>query len=164
MPRTLSIWQVHSSRPGISFLMARDGHRVLARDFEVKRPVLCMPNGRPRTVGALDDTLSIGAGGLGLMDVGIQVLVLMWIVFLAVAIQWGRTANRGASVATWLGLTIVTWWFELIFAFFAIHAVLFEVGREAAQILGIAVIAIISMTPVAWAYGLRYWNRHRSAQ
>jgi hypothetical protein len=101
---------------------------------------------------------------LELVDVGIQVLVLLWIVFLAVAIQWGRVANRGASVATWLGLTVVTWWFELVFAFFALHAVLFSAGREAAVVLGFAVIAIMSITPVAWAYGLRYWNRHRSAQ
>lgn len=96
------------------------------------------------------------------MDVGIQVLVLMWIVLFAVALQWARVTNRGASIATWLGLTVVTWWFELIFAFLALHTILFSLGREAAIVVAIATVAIMSLTPVAWAYGLRHWRRYRS--
>jgi hypothetical protein len=97
------------------------------------------------------------------MDVGIQVLVLLWIVLLAVTLQWGRVTNRGASIATWLGLTVVSWWIEAVSAFLALHAVLFSLGREAAIVVAIATIAIMSLTPVALAYGLRYWNRRRSA-
>lgn len=97
------------------------------------------------------------------VDVGLQVLVLLWIVLFAVTLQWGRVTNRGASIATWLGLTVVSWWFEAVFAFLALHAVLFELGREAAVVLAIVLIVVMSLTPVAWAYGLRYRNKHRSA-
>jgi hypothetical protein len=97
------------------------------------------------------------------MDVGIQILVLMWIVLVVVALQWGRTTNRGVSLAAWIGLTVVTWWFELIFAFFAVNAILFALGREVALVVLIAILILLAATPVAWAYGLRYWHRHRSA-
>ena len=97
------------------------------------------------------------------MDVGIQVLVLGWIVLFAVTLQWGRATNRGASIATWLGLTVVSWWLEAVFAFFVLHTILFSLGREAAIVTAIVTIAVMSLTPVAWAYGLRYWNKHRSA-
>jgi hypothetical protein len=98
------------------------------------------------------------------MDVGIQVLVLLWIVFFAVSIHWARVANRGASVAAWLGLTIVSWWLEAMFAFFAVNVVLFSLGREAAVVVAIVTVVIVTLTPLAWAYGLRHWNEHRSAQ
>lgn len=98
------------------------------------------------------------------MDVGIQALVLSWIVLVVITLQWGRVTNRGASIATWLGLTVVTWWLEAMAAFFALHAVLFTLGREAAVVTAIAVVAIVALTPVAWAYGLRYWTKRRSAQ
>jgi len=97
------------------------------------------------------------------MDVGIQVLGLLWIVFIAVALQWGRATNRGASVATWFGLTLVTWWFELIIAFVALHTILFSLGREAAVVVSLATLVLMVLTPVAWAYGLRRFNRYRSA-
>lgn len=97
------------------------------------------------------------------MDVGIQVLVLLWIVLIVVALQWGRVTNRGASFATWFGLTFVTWWLELLFAFFALHTILFSLGREAAVVVSIATLVVMALTPVAWAYGLRRWNRYRSA-
>jgi len=97
------------------------------------------------------------------MDVGIQVLALMWIVLLAVALQWGRVTNRGASIATWIGLTVVTWWFVLVGAFFALNITLFSLGREVAVIAAIVVLVILAATPVAWAYGLRYWHRYRAA-
>ena len=97
------------------------------------------------------------------MDVGIQVLVLMWIVLFAVTLQWARVTNRGASVAVWLGLTIVSWWFEAIFAFFAVNLTYFEMGQQAAIVAAILTVAIMSLTPVAWAYALRRWNKRRSA-
>jgi len=97
------------------------------------------------------------------MDVGIQVLVLMWIVLFAVTLQWARVTNRGASVAAWLGLTFVSWWFEAIFAFFAVNMTLFSFGREAAIVVALATVAVMSLTPVAWAYGLRRWSRYRSS-
>jgi len=97
------------------------------------------------------------------MDVGIQVLVLIWIVLLAVALQWGRVTNRGASIATWIGLTVVTWWFVLVGAFFALNITLFSLGREVALLAAVAVLVILAATPVAWAYGLRYWHRYRAA-
>jgi hypothetical protein len=97
------------------------------------------------------------------MDVVIQVLVLMWIVFLVVTLRWARITSRGASIATWLGLTAVSWWFEFLFAFFALHAILFSLGREAAVVGAIVTVAIVTSTPAAWAYGLGHRNKHRSA-
>jgi hypothetical protein len=97
------------------------------------------------------------------MDVVVQVLVLMWIVFFAVTLRWARLNSRGASIATWLGLTAVSWWFEFLFAFFALHAILFSLGREAALVVSIVLIAIATLTPAAWAYGLSRWNKYRSA-
>jgi hypothetical protein len=97
------------------------------------------------------------------MDVGIQVLVLGWIVLFAAGLQWARVTNRGASVATWFGLTAVTWWFEFVVAFIALHTVLFSLGREAAMALAIVTLAVFTVTPVAWAYGLRHWHKARSA-
>jgi hypothetical protein len=97
------------------------------------------------------------------MDVGIQVLALMWIVLLAVALQWGRVTNRGASLVTWIALTVVTWWFELLGAFVALNVTLFSFGREVALIAAIAMLVIMAATPVAWAYGLRSWHRYRAA-
>ena len=103
------------------------------------------------------------------MDVGIQVLVLAWIVLLVVILQWSRLSNRGVginrgiSIATWIGLTAVTWWFEVTVAFVALHAVLFSLGREATVVAVIVAIAVIVATPVAWWYGLGRWNKHRSA-
>lgn len=97
------------------------------------------------------------------MDVVLQVLVLIWIVLFVVAFQWARVAGRGASIATWLGLTAVSWWAEFAIAFVALHAILFSVGREAAVVALIVTVAIMTLTPVAWAYGLGHWNRDRSA-
>lgn len=98
------------------------------------------------------------------MDVVMQVLVLIWIVLFVVALQWARVAGRGASVATWLGLTAVSWWVEFAIAFFALHGILFWLGREAAVVALIVTVAIMTLTPVAWAYGLGHRNKDRSAQ
>jgi hypothetical protein len=97
------------------------------------------------------------------MDVGIQVLALAWIVLLAASLQWARVTNRGASIATWLGLTVVTWWLEFVLAFIALHTILFSLGRGAAVVVAIAALVMMSLTPVAWAYGLRHWNNRPSA-
>jgi hypothetical protein len=97
------------------------------------------------------------------MDVGIQVLILAWILLMVVILQWSRLSNRGVSVATWLALTIVTWWLELTIAFVALHAILFSVGREATAVAIVTTAAIMVATPVAWAWGLGRWNKHRSA-
>lgn len=98
------------------------------------------------------------------MDVGIQVLALVWIVIVAVTLQWGRVTIRGAGLATWLGLTVVTWWLEAVAAFFALHALLFTLGREAALVASVAVVVILTATPLAWAHLLRRRARRRVAQ
>jgi hypothetical protein len=97
------------------------------------------------------------------MDVGILVLVLGWIVLVAVALQWGRVTNRGASVLTWVGLTLVTWCIEVFFAFSLPYIILFTFGGDAARAVMIATVVVMAVTPVAWAYGLRYWYRYRAA-
>lgn len=97
------------------------------------------------------------------VDAGILILVLAWIVLLAVSISWGHATNRGTSIVTWLGLTFVTWCVEAIFAFFAINVTYFVFGRPAAIVAAIATLAIMALTPVAWAYGLRQWGKYRSA-
>jgi hypothetical protein len=96
------------------------------------------------------------------MDVVMQVLVLIWIVLVVVALQWARIAGRGASIATWLGLTVVSWWVEFAIAFVAIHAILFSLGREPAVVALIVTVAIMALTPLTWAYGLGQWNKDRS--
>lgn len=98
------------------------------------------------------------------MDIVIQVLVLMWIVLFVVTLNWSRVNNRGASIATWLILTIVTWWIEAAIAFFTLHAVLFSMGRDVAIAVAILTVAIMTLTPAAWAYGLSQWNKHRPVQ
>ncbi len=97
------------------------------------------------------------------MDVVMQVLVLIWIVLLVVALRWARVTGRGASVASWLGLTAVSWWVEFAVAFLALHAILFSLGREAAIVALIVTVAVMALTPVAWAYRLGHGNRERSA-
>ncbi len=99
------------------------------------------------------------------MDVIIQVLVLTSIVlFFAVTLRWGLVKSRGASIATWLGLTAVSWWVEVAFAFFVLHAILFSLGREAAQVVSVVTVVIMALTPAAWAYGLGHWSKYRSAR
>ena len=98
------------------------------------------------------------------MDVVIQVLVLIWIVLFVAALQWVRVAGRGASIATWLGLTAASWWAEFAIAFVALHAILFSLGREAAVVALVVTVAIMTSTPVAWAYGLGHRKKDRSAQ
>jgi hypothetical protein len=88
--------------------------------------------------------------------------VLLWIVLFVVILQWSHLTSRGASVATWLGLTIISWWLEIAVAFFALHAILFSLGREVAILVGILTIAIMTLTPAAWAYGLSRRNRHHT--
>lgn len=97
------------------------------------------------------------------MDVGIQVMVLGWIVLFAASLQWGRTTNRGASIVTWLCLTFVAWWVEFALAFVALHTILFELGREAAIVLAIVTLLVMALTPAALALGLRAWSHSRSA-
>ncbi len=97
------------------------------------------------------------------MDVAIQVLVLMWIVLFVGTLLWARAKSRGASIAIWLGLTVVSWWLELVVAFFALNAIYFAFGREAVIVGFIALGAILILTPAAWAYGLNHWNKYRAA-
>lgn len=96
------------------------------------------------------------------MDVGIQVLVLAWIVLFAASLQWGRTTNRGASIVTWLLLTFVSWWIEFALAFIALHTILFELGRPAAIALAVVTLLVMALTPAAWAFALRAWNHSGS--
>lgn len=97
------------------------------------------------------------------MDVGIQVLFLIWIVLLVVTLLWGHATNRGASIAAWLGLTLVSWWIEFVVAFVALHAALFSLGREAVIVLALLLGGIIALTPVAWAYVLSHRNKSHVA-
>ena len=97
------------------------------------------------------------------MDAVVVVLVLVWIVFLAVTLLLARVNSPGASIATWLGLTVVSWFVEFGIAFLAVHAILFSLGREAALVLSLGAAAVVTLTPVAWAYGLGRWNKGRSA-
>jgi hypothetical protein len=97
------------------------------------------------------------------MDVTIQVLILAWLVLFVLTLQWARVKNRGASIATWIGLTVISWWIEIVVAFVALHATLFSLGREATVIVAVATLALMTLTPVAWAYGLNQWSKHRSA-
>ncbi len=88
------------------------------------------------------------------MDVVIQLLVLLWIVLFVVTLQWSHVRSRGASVATWLGLIVISWWLEIAIAFIALHAILFSVGREVAALVALVILTIITLTPASWAYGL----------
>ena len=97
------------------------------------------------------------------MDAVVVVLVLVWIAFSAVALQVARVNSPGASIATWLGLTLVSWCLEFGVAFLAVHAILFSLGREAALVLVLVAAAVVTLTPAAWAYGLGRWNKRRSA-
>jgi len=97
------------------------------------------------------------------MDVTIQVLVLAWMVLFVITLQWAHVKNKGAGIATWIGLTVVTWWVEIAVAFVVLHATLFSLGREATVVVAVATLALMTLTPVAWAYALDQWSKHRSA-
>jgi hypothetical protein len=96
------------------------------------------------------------------MDVVVQLLILVWIVLFVLILQWSHMTSRSASVATWLGLTIISWWLEIAVAFFAVHAVLFSLGREVAILVAVLTIAVMTLTPAGWAYGLSHRNRHHT--
>jgi len=88
---------------------------------------------------------------------------LAWIVFLVVALVWGRASNRGVSLLAWLGLTFVAWCVEAFVAFFAVYGTYFVLGRPAAIVAAIATVVVMALTPLATAYGLRYWTKYRAA-
>jgi hypothetical protein len=96
------------------------------------------------------------------MDAVVLVVVLMWMVFFALTLRWARITSPGASIATWLGLTVVTWAIEFAVAFITLHAILFLFDREAAIVASIVSVAIMTLTPAALMFGLGYWNTHRS--
>ena len=97
------------------------------------------------------------------MDVGIQVLILVWIVLLVITLQWGRSKGRGANLATWAGMTVVAWWVEFVVAFVALHAILFTLGREVTAVVIVMTIGVMTLTPAACAHVLSTWNRARAA-
>lgn len=97
------------------------------------------------------------------MDVGIQVLILAWIVVFVLTLQWARVKGRGASIATVVGLTVVAWWLEFIVAFFALHAILFSLGREVTAVVIALTVVVMTLTPAICAQGLSHWTRTRSA-
>lgn len=97
------------------------------------------------------------------MDVGIQVLILVWIVLLVVTLQWGRSKGRGANLATWAGMTVVAWWLEFVVAFVALHAILFALGREVTAVVIVVTLGVMTLTPAACAHVLSNWNRARTA-
>jgi hypothetical protein len=98
------------------------------------------------------------------VDVLFILIGLAWIVFLVVALQWGRTTNRGVSLVAWLGLTFVAWCVEALVAFFAVYGTYFVLGRPAAIVAAIATVVVMALTPLAVAYGLRYWTKYRAAR
>ena len=98
------------------------------------------------------------------MDVLVQVLVLIWIVLLVVTLSWAHITSRGAGIAAWLGLTAVSLWLELLFAFIALHATLFTLGREAVVVLTVVLVAAMILTPAAWAVALGRWRKSHAAR
>ena len=96
-------------------------------------------------------------------DVFFIAIGLAWIVFFVVALLWGRSNNRGVSLVAWLGLTFVAWCVEAFAAFFVVYGIYFVLGRPAAIVAAIATIVVMALTPLAMAYGLRYWTKYRAA-
>jgi hypothetical protein len=96
-------------------------------------------------------------------EMSILILVLLWIVAFVGTLLWAGAKSRGASIMTWLGLTVVSWSVEFLVAFVALNAIYFSLGREAVIVGFIALGAIVIMTPLAWAYGLNHWNKYRAA-
>ena len=97
------------------------------------------------------------------MDVLVQVLVLIWIVAFVVTLSWAHVSSRGASFAAWLGLSAVSLWLEFVVAFVVLHAILFTLGREAAVFVIILTVAVMALTPPAWAIALGRWRRSHIA-
>ena len=97
------------------------------------------------------------------MDVGIQVLILVWIVLLVITLQWGRSKGRGANLATWAGMTVVAWWLEFVVAFVALHLILFSLGREVTAVVIVITVGVMTVTPAVCAHLLSYWNKIRTA-
>jgi len=89
--------------------------------------------------------------------------VVLWLLLLAVALQQGRPASASGQLAKWLVLTGVAMAGGFFVAFFAVHALLFTLGRGPA-LVGLVVSALVlACTPVVCGRLIRHGTRHSGA-
>jgi hypothetical protein len=94
------------------------------------------------------DTLSVVLAGV------------LWLLLLAVALQQGRPATASGQLAAWLVLTAVMLAGGFLVAFFAVHVLLFTLGRETALVGLIVSGIVLAFIPVVCGRVIRHRMRH----
>lgn len=93
----------------------------------------------------------------------ILLAAVLWLLLLAVALQQGRPASASGHLATWLVLTGISMAGGFLFAFFAVHALLFSLGRGPALVGLIVSAVVLAGIPLACGRLIRHGTRHSGA-
>lgn len=86
-------------------------------------------------------------------------LFVVSIVALVVWFSQGARGGRGARIAAWLGLTVLTLWCGLLVGLVVLTMVYFAFGSTATVVGAVIVAALLIAMPFFWWYVVR--NRHR---
>jgi hypothetical protein len=86
-------------------------------------------------------------------------LMVASIVALVVWFALGAKGGRGARIAAWLGLTVLTLWCGLLIGLAALTVVYFLFGSAATIVGAVIVGLVLIVTPFFWWFVVR--NRHQ---
>jgi len=93
----------------------------------------------------------------------ILLATVLWLLLLAVALQQGRPASASGQLAKWLVLTGVTMAGGFFVAFFAVHALLFMLGRGPALVGLIVSAVVLAGIPLVCGRVIQHGTRHSGA-